>query len=129
MCYLRSPDLCLNPLFTYNPRFSETVRFTYKSSKLAFSKLNMYVFTYVRKPNMYVSRIIPYNTISLSQRCHWLARSRLGSHLWTHFGPMMAFYYRKLPLDNDTTFTLYIGFRRVINVKLRIIFLQLYQLE
>ena len=31
LCYLRPPDLCINPLFTYNARFSETLRFAYKS--------------------------------------------------------------------------------------------------
>ena len=41
-CYLRSPDLCINPLFTYNVRFSKTLRFTYKSPTLAFPKFNMY---------------------------------------------------------------------------------------
>jgi len=31
LCYLRPPDLCINPLFTYNARFSETLRFTIKA--------------------------------------------------------------------------------------------------
>ena len=31
LCYRRPSDLCINPLFTYNARFSETLRFMYKT--------------------------------------------------------------------------------------------------